>query len=339
MNTEARMLMSVSPSSARAALPTAIPITRLGRFAADALRAESRWVVQAVFRRSFYCRSQDGSFVCVGPMSLGSGPLNVLCPVPERTDWGAAGFAPGSAATCDGTWFRVAEHFVFSLVDATVWRPATPATRWQPATMRANLVALSREARARSARGGLQALVPLFAGNATNLVAGMPGADALNRMALGGAESLAIWLEASLGSPEERVPMPSGAIAVLVGLGPGLTPSGDDFLGGVLVALRQLGASGLAARLATAVLAHAEWGTNEISRAHLAAAASGEGAAALHGLLTSLCTPGAPGMRDWVSAIEAIGHSSGWDAVAGISLAAAGFARIGLACGKAAATA
>jgi len=53
----------------------------------------------------------------------------------------------------------------------------------------------------------------------------------------------------------------------------------------------------------------------------------------------SLCTPGASGMRDWVSAIEAIGHSSGWDAVAGLSLAAAGFARIGLACGKAAATA
>ncbi len=333
------MLMSVSPSSARAALPTAIPITRLGRFAADALRAESRWVVQAVFRRSFYCRSQDGSFVCVGPMSLGSGPLNVLCPVPERTDWEAAGLAPGSAATCDGTWFRVAEHFAFSLVDATVWRPATPATRWQPATMRANLVALSREARARSARGGLQALVPSFAGNATNLADGASGADPLNRMALGGAGPLARWLEASLDRAEERIPIPSGAITALVGLGPGLTPSGDDFLGGVLVALRQLGAARVAARLAAAVLSHAEWGTNDISRAHLAAAAGGEGAAALHGLLMSLCTPGAPGMRDWVSAIETIGHSSGWDAVAGISLVAAGFARVGLARDGGAATA
>ena len=333
------MLMSVSPSSATAALPTAIPIARLGRFAADAFRAESRWEVRAVFRRSFYCRSQGGSFVCLGPMSLGNGPLNVLCPIPDPTDWEAAGLAQDSTATCDGTLFRVAERFAFSLVDATVWRPAMPATRWQPATMRRGLDALAREARARSARGGLQALVPMFAGNAANLAAGMPGADALNRMALGGAESLARWLEASLGRPEERVPVPSGAIAALVGLGPGLTPSGDDFLGGVLVALRQLGASGLAAHLATAVLSQAESGTNEISRAHLAAAAGGEGAAALHGLLTSLCTRGAPAMRDWVSAIEAIGHSSGWDAVAGISMAAAGFARIGPVRGGEAATA
>jgi hypothetical protein len=333
------MLMSVPPSLAAAALPTVIPVARLGRFAADALRVECRWEVRAVFRRSFYCRSQDGSFVCVGPMSLGSGPLNVLCPIPERTDWEAAGLAPGCAATGDGTCFRVAERFRFSLGDATVLRPTTPATRWQPATIRTGLEVLAQEVRVRSARGGLQALVPMFAGNAANLADGVPGADPLYRTALGGAGPLARWLEASLDRPEERIPVPSGAIAALVGLGPGLTPSGDDFLGGVLVALRLLGSARLAARLAAAVLSCAEWGTNEISRAHLAAAAGGEGAAALHGLLTSLCTPGAPGIREWVSAIEAIGHSSGWDAVAGISLAAAGFARIGLARGGEAATA
>ena len=219
MNTETRVVMSVSPSSATAALPTAIPIARLGRFAADALRAEPRWEVRAVFRRSFYCRSQGGSFVCLGPMSLGNGPLNVLCPIPDPTDWEAAGLAQDSTATCDGTLFCVAERFAFSLADATVWRPDHPATRWQPATMRAGLDVLAREARVRSARGGLQALVPMFAGNAANLAAGMPGADALNRMALGGAESLARWLEASLGRPEERIPVPSGAIAALVGLG------------------------------------------------------------------------------------------------------------------------
>lgn len=256
-------------------------------------------------------------------MSLGSGPLNMLTRFPEPTDWEAAGLAPGSTATCDGAIFRVAERFAFSLADATVWRPATPVPGWQSATIRAGLDVLAREARARSARGGLQALVPMLAGNTVTLETGPRGGDPLSRMALEGAEPLARWLETSLYRPEEGIPVPIQAIAVLVGLGPGLTPSGDDFLAGVLVALHCFGASGLAARLAVPVLSCAERGTNEISRAHLAAAAGGEGAAALHGLLTSLCTPGAPGMRDWVSAIEAIGHSSGWDAVAGISLAAA----------------
>jgi hypothetical protein len=171
----------------------------------------------------------------------------------------------------------------------------------------------------------------MLAANATGLVPAARAGGALIRMALEGVAPLARWLETSLVRSEMRIPVSVPAIAALVGLGPGLTPSGDDFLAGALVALHGLGASGLAARLAVPILACAERGTNEISRAHLATAAGGEGTAALHGLLTSLCTPGTPGMRDWVSAIETIGHSSGWDAVAGISWAAAGFARIGLA--------
>jgi hypothetical protein len=94
----------------------------------------------------------------------------------------------------------------------------------------------------------------------------------------------------------------------LIGLGPGLTPSGDDYLGGMLVALR------LSARVPQA---DALWRwleprlagrTSAISAAHLAAAAAGEAHEALHVALTG----------KWnLDALSAVGHCSGWDALAG----------------------
>jgi hypothetical protein len=115
----------------------------------------------------------------------------------------------------------------------------------------------------------------------------------------------------------------------LLGLGPGLTPSGDDLIGGALVALHALGYPELADRLAVALLPAARERTNAISLAHLAAAADGEGSAALHEALGALSAPGTPGLGERLRAVDAIGHSSGWDALAGATLVAAVVARRG----------
>lgn len=328
MNTEMQTLTSVPPSSTVAVPPAVLRIKLLGRPAAAALRSESQWEVRAVFRRSFYCRSRGGSFVCVGPMSLGGGPLNVLFQKPEAIDWEATPLPTGSTAISDGVLFRVAEQFTFSLVGAEMWRPVMPATPWQPAITIQSLAVLAREARARPARGGLQPLIPILAETVEAFAWAGCEANPLVRMALPGIVSLADWLETSVTCPRELIPIPIVAFEVLIGLGPGLTPSGDDFLGGVLVGLRHLGAPDLASRLSTAVLSRAEQRTNEISRAHLAAAAGGEGLAPLHTMLSSLCTPGASDMGECLSLIDAIGHTSGWDALAGVVLAAAVMARI-----------
>jgi len=321
-------LTSASPSSTVAVPPAVLHIKLLGRPAAAALRSESQWEVRAVFRRSFYCRSRAGSFVCVGPMALGSGPLNVLYHIPEPIDWGSTPLTTGSTAVSDGALLRVAERFTFSLADAETWRPAMPATPWQPAILVQNLAMLAREARTWPARGGLQPLIPILAETAEAFAWAGADVSPLVRMALPGITSLADWLEASLACPREPVSVPIVAFEALIGLGPGLTPTGDDFLGGVLVGLRQLGAPHLANRLAAAVLSRAEQRTHEMSRAHLATAAGGEGLAPLHTMLSSLCTSGACGMRECLSDIDTIGHTSGWDALAGVALAAALMARV-----------
>jgi hypothetical protein len=98
----------------------------------------------------------------------------------------------------------------------------------------------------------------------------------------------------------------------LVGLGPGFTAAGDNYLGGVLVALQQFGRKAqalalwrwLAPRLAS---------TSAISRAHLAAAAEGEGHERLHACVQALCAP----RPDWAQVLGQL-DAAGWDSLAGV---------------------
>ena len=109
-------------------------------------------------------------------------------------------------------------------------------------------------------------------------------------------------------------------MAALLGLGPGLTPAGDDFLGGVLIALHALGRSAQADRLGRLVLDEAPARTSRISRAHLEAAARGLGAESVHRVLRRLLDPGSDGLDAALADAASIGHTSGLDAVAGVAL-------------------
>ena len=106
--------------------------------------------------------------------------------------------------------------------------------------------------------------------------------------------------------------------AQLIGLGPGLTPSGDDYLGGVLVALRWVGRGTQADSLWRWLEPHLAQRTSAISAAHLAAAAGGEVHEALHDVLVDLAAWETPDLLPSLSRLDALGHTSGWDALAGI---------------------
>jgi hypothetical protein len=106
--------------------------------------------------------------------------------------------------------------------------------------------------------------------------------------------------------------------AQLIGLGPGLTPSGDDYLGGVLVALRWVGRGAQADSLWRWLEPRLPERTSAISAAHLAAAAGGEVHEALHDVLADLAAWETPDLLPSLSRLDALGHTSGWDALAGI---------------------
>jgi hypothetical protein len=126
----------------------------------------------------------------------------------------------------------------------------------------------------------------------------------------------------------------TAAATELVGLGPGLTPSGDDFVGGAFFAraiLARCGAcDGAAWRAAGgSVLDRARDRTHPVSVALLGDMLDGQAHAPLHDLASALAES-AP--RDVALGaarrLVRIGHSSGWDMLAGFVAGIAGTLRL-----------
>ncbi len=110
----------------------------------------------------------------------------------------------------------------------------------------------------------------------------------------------------------------------LIGLGPGLTPAGDDFLGGLLFSAGSL-------KKAYPEKFHwkeqpivdlIEWAriqTNPISHAIFSDLALGHGPEPLHEMIPLLLAGGRPShLMEGISRLVGIGHTSGWDILAGV---------------------
>ena len=288
-----------------AVLGGAIVVREIGFDAARALTGGGTGRVAAVFARAIYLRTPRG-WACAGPPGLGGGPLNLLCDLPDAMDWAARGLRPGAAISIGEKAIDLGRGLVLALDGARVWQPA-PSGPWSQESLGKGLRALDR----------LTAGALPTAGLATFLRPDAVAASAEARKAAPNVAILYAWLR---GTPESNA-SPSHSVLEaatrLLGLGPGLTPSGDDFLGGLLIALRLLNRGALSARLWTGLEAAAARRSLDLSVAHLSAAAAGRGSAALHAALNALVTGRADDLPAELQRIEEIGHTSGWDALAG----------------------
>lgn len=109
----------------------------------------------------------------------------------------------------------------------------------------------------------------------------------------------------------------AGAAGRLAGLGAGLTPAGDDFLVGAMLALWSRADPGWAEQAGRALLQAAGPRTNRISRAWLAAAAAGQAGEAWHALVRAMIDQADPAVRQAAGRIIRQGHTSGADALTG----------------------
>ena len=107
-------------------------------------------------------------------------------------------------------------------------------------------------------------------------------------------------------------------IRTFAGLGPGFTPAGDDFLGGMMLTSQALKEPSLCSSLWAVVEPCVAAAENAISHAHLKAASQGNGAAAIHDLLHAILAGDTGGVRRHIVEMDGLGHSSGWDTMAGV---------------------
>jgi hypothetical protein len=114
----------------------------------------------------------------------------------------------------------------------------------------------------------------------------------------------------------------------LLGAGPGLTPAGDDLVGGAFFARGALAPPGESASrwraAAAAVRERARGATHPIGFALLTDLLEGHGWAPLHDLLVALSAASPQEALAAARRLVALGHSSGWDLLAGFLAGALG---------------
>lgn len=267
-------------------------VSLLQRMGAGGLRGQ----VHSVFERVVNGMSGDGGLFTLAARTLDDGPQTVRVDV---AGWRATGVRVGDPVTgVDGSLW-IGESLGVGLDAATPWQCILPAYPCETGNLQANVAFLRA---------------------------------ALAEHAAALRENFGPFEEAALRTVRERTQRLGNALRArrrqdailhaqaLLGLGPGLTPSGDDVLLG-LFAVLHLPASPCEGWLqgGAPVLVGAAQATNAISLAALQAAAQGRVRASIAALLHQLLHGGGQSLHAALARVLAIGASSGGDIAAGLA--------------------
>lgn len=135
----------------------------------------------------------------------------------------------------------------------------------------------------------------------------------------------AAGVEAGLALVEGSPAVAAATLLGVLGLGPGLTPSGDDVAAGVVLAGRALGLPGTGA-VAVEVAAAARTRTNAVSAALLAEAAAGRSASVVIRAVDAVVGRAAAGPA--LRALLSLGHYSGGDLASGLLAVTSALSRV-----------
>jgi hypothetical protein len=291
--------------------------------------------VLASYRRACNLVTSDGEVIALVGPAIGNGPLNIVIGGAEVLDQ----VKPGLSVAFSNHQLVLDHSLVVSLDGAQLWRPevsweclATQRRRLEGGLavlcgwLSRNEVAkglLGLSASQAASRGGSHAAETRAWEPALlcpEPVEGLQNRDPLNlaflAMAQAGIKGL---LHALQGGDRSSI---RESAALLAGLGPGLTPAGDDYLVGLMAGLRvwpdPLENSGLSPpQVCQIIFEAAEGRTTLLSRAFLRSAKEGLFGENWHELLTALVEGETIGIQRAARRILSSGATSGADALAG----------------------
>lgn len=250
------------------------------------------WQVYSTHERACNLRSRNAPPIALVAPAYGNGPFHIV--VPETF---FQNIAPGMAVLISPEWITLPA----GVIDLRAARPWQPRLSLTPSSIPDNVPFWLCEIIAPSAS-------PLLAQTRSNQ-------SPLQRIAADGIASLQRGLQG--GALHDM----TAGVQKLAGLGPGLTPAGDDFLLGWLfglfcgqdrLAALHLNFAAIAAIVVELALPRTTW----LSGAWLQHAAQGEFGAPWHTLAASMATSPAA-MQQAIQVIRQTGATSGEDALAG----------------------
>jgi hypothetical protein len=272
--------------------------------------------VHSVFAHVLNLQTVEGKLVSLASRALDDAPGTLVVDV---ADFLQSHAAPGDAVSVTAGTLHVGQRLAVRFGTARAWQRALPPYPADIAMLRANL-ATARSILQRGQREGAQPPVPGqaygrgLAPSSTPVPSSALVAAARQRLARH-VDALCTALAAADAASTSR------HAHAMLGLGPGLTPAGDDVLAGVFAVIA-LPRSPLAPLLDTArdVAAAAGVQTNAISAAMLDAAVRGEVRERIVALLDSLLRGPVAAVPARMAPVLSIGASSGRDLCAGIAV-------------------
>ena len=250
--------------------------------------------VHSAFERVVNLERAGGGLFTLAARDVDDAPHTLVLDLPG---FGDSGVEAGERVTAIGGTLAIAGRIAVDIDTATAWDPTLPPWPDDHTTVAAN-VALVRTRG--DTLGSAVDERSAFAAEVTAMLE--QRADALRAALLCGDAEAAV---------RHGIDM--------LGLGPGLTPSGDDFLLGLLAALHvPQGPAGRLAAIGAAIAAAAPRRTHAISVAALEAAATGRVRASIHAFVRALMHGRRECLQAALDDVLAIGSTSGADIVSGV---------------------
>lgn len=287
---------------------------RIAPRALESLRASTDWRVLSAHRHALNFVDSTGGLLSFvdGRNRMGPFSLEVeLTPAEVGFDHRSV---PLPLVFEDETRIRLGGK-TLDLTSAEIWNPrpgwsALSTARWQPEFIPVILTRL----RASAPSDSLACVVDLLTAHPAR-----PDTDSRSLQGLPRLAAVRACIRLCLALAEDELPGVAAASAALAGLGPGLTPSGDDFLIGVVFGIQSGLPPSLAKTLASTISRASGGRTNKISGAWLAAAVEGQAVQAWHDLVKSILSADVVRVDRACQELLGVGHTSGADALAGFA--------------------
>lgn len=301
-----------------------LAITSIGEVAHACLNSDQRGVVECVFERSAYVIFND-TYLCIALSSVGCGPLNILYRCEQQALHRALRPAASILFCHADQTLRINDIVIAQLSQACIY-----VSTGKPIQLDIEALRVHRQAFANMSMPS-RGLFSLVASNSVNLTNSTPtcndsrqAADAsvdlaLRKFALPILCNLIIWLHSATSSDAGML-KPHKSVCSLLGAGPGLTPSGDDLLAGMLLALQLTGYTRSSEILWTHLQPALASRTNAISAALLQQAALGRSGEFALTALMMYASRDTLDSGKLAMVLARIGATSGWDFLAGVVL-------------------
>ncbi len=275
----------------------AFPIRSCGVAAFDLIARGGRGEVIAVFDTSFYF-DVGGELACVVRADVPDGAMHIVVDFPKSLSWKSARLEVGVPVEIKGHRLRIGQAWSFDAASLKVWRPSVHQGLWTGVSLSCGIRGLKQISRSRL----------LVAGSAALSMQEFATPEVIRSLAALCGDDF----EREGGDVEPK------GLSAAIGLGEGLTPSGDDFLGGIMIALHAAGFAKACAGVWSIIGPVAKQATNTISFGHLGHAAQGQTIEPLHNLAQATLRGRTEEIFALADDVNRIGHTSGWDSVAGM---------------------